>query len=144
MKAEYDKETDTLTITLRDARVKESDEIRPGVIADFGYDGGVVGFEVLQASKVVEKAGKCSSQSLITDYQQSVAVSRPISFHTNSVFPTRQAVQRLQFASYKQKEPHDETHHAALKMASISYTRPSVASVGSSIADVIANPLSAW
>ena len=58
MKAEYDKETDTLTITLRDARVKESDEIRPGVIADFGYDGGVVGFEVMQASKVVEKAGE--------------------------------------------------------------------------------------
>jgi uncharacterized protein YuzE len=28
MKAEYDKETDTLTITLRDARVKESDEMR--------------------------------------------------------------------------------------------------------------------
>ncbi len=54
MKAEYDKETDTLTITLRDARVKESDEVRPGVIADFGYDGGVVGFEVLEASKVVE------------------------------------------------------------------------------------------
>ena len=46
--------------------------------------------------------------------------------------------------SWKQKEPHDGTHHAALKMASISYTRPSVASVGSSIADVIANPLSAW
>ena len=42
------------------------------------------------------------------------------------------------------KEPHDGTHHAALKMPSISYTRPSVASVGSSIADVIANPLSAW
>jgi uncharacterized protein YuzE len=57
MKAEYDKETDTLTITLRDARVKESDEIRPGVIADFGYDDGVVGFEILQALKVVEQAG---------------------------------------------------------------------------------------
>lgn len=54
MKAEYDRETDTLTITLRDARVKESDEIRPGVIADFGFDGGVVGFEILEASKVVE------------------------------------------------------------------------------------------
>jgi len=54
MKAEYDKETDTLTITLRDAPVKESDEVRPGVIADFGYDGGVVGFEILDASKVVE------------------------------------------------------------------------------------------
>jgi uncharacterized protein YuzE len=55
MKAEYDKETDTLTITLRDVRVKESDEVRPGVIADFGYDGGVVGFEILEASKVVEQ-----------------------------------------------------------------------------------------
>ena len=55
MKAEYDRETDTLTITLRDVRVKESDEVRPGVIADSGYDGGVVGFEILDASKVVEQ-----------------------------------------------------------------------------------------
>jgi uncharacterized protein YuzE len=54
VKVEYDKETDTLTITLRDVRVKESDEVRPGVIADFGYDGGVTGFEILDASKVVE------------------------------------------------------------------------------------------
>jgi uncharacterized protein YuzE len=54
MKIIYDKETDSLTITLRDERIKESDEIRPGVIADFGYDEGVVGFEILQASKVVE------------------------------------------------------------------------------------------
>ena len=51
MKLEYDKETDTLTITLREARVKESDEVRAGVIADFGYDGEVVGFEILDASK---------------------------------------------------------------------------------------------
>ena len=55
MKIEYDKETDTLTITLRDARVKESDEVRPGIIADFGYDGGVVGFEILDASQHMEK-----------------------------------------------------------------------------------------
>ncbi|MBI3301468.1 MAG: DUF2283 domain-containing protein [Deltaproteobacteria bacterium] len=53
MKVNYDKETDSLTITLRDERIKESDEIRPGVIADFGYDGGVVRFEIMQASKVV-------------------------------------------------------------------------------------------
>ena len=58
MKAEYDKETDTLTITRASRSVMESDEIRPGVIADFGYDGGVVGFEILQASKVVEQAGE--------------------------------------------------------------------------------------
>ena len=58
MTAEYDRETDTLTITLREARVKETDEIRPGVIADFGYDGSVVGFEILRASKIVEDAGE--------------------------------------------------------------------------------------
>lgn len=58
MRIEYDKETDTLTITLREARVKESDEVRPGVIADFGYDGGIVGFELLEASKVVEQTSE--------------------------------------------------------------------------------------
>jgi len=51
----YDEETDTLTITFRDARIRESDEVRPGTIVDFGYDGGVVGIEILSASKVVEK-----------------------------------------------------------------------------------------
>ena len=55
MRVEYDQQTDTLTITLRDVRIKESDEVRPGVIADFGYDGGVVRFEVLDASKHVDK-----------------------------------------------------------------------------------------
>jgi len=55
MKVFYDKETDTLIITLRDARIRESDEVRPGVIADFGYDGGLVRLEILRASKVVEK-----------------------------------------------------------------------------------------
>ncbi len=55
MRIEYDKETDSLTISLREAQIKESDEVRPGVIADFGYDGGIVSFEVLAASKVVEQ-----------------------------------------------------------------------------------------
>ncbi|MFZ4776930.1 MAG: DUF2283 domain-containing protein [Terrimicrobiaceae bacterium] len=54
MKVEYDETTDTLTISLRDARIRESDEVRPGVIADFGEDGGIVRFEVLDASRVVE------------------------------------------------------------------------------------------
>lgn len=55
MKIAYDPETDSLTISLREERIKESDEVRPGVIADFGYDGGVVRFEILQASKVVQR-----------------------------------------------------------------------------------------
>ncbi len=53
MKIVYDRETDTMTITLREDRIRESDEIRPGVIADFGYDGQIVRFEILSASKVV-------------------------------------------------------------------------------------------
>ena len=53
MKIRYDRETDILLIALRDERIKESDEVRPGVIADFGYDGGVVRFEILDASKRV-------------------------------------------------------------------------------------------
>ena len=56
MRITYDQQTDSLTITLRDERIKESDEVRPGVIADFGYDGGVVRFEIMQASKVVQNA----------------------------------------------------------------------------------------
>lgn len=55
MKIVYDRETDTMVIQLRDERIKESDEIRPGVIADFGYDGGIVRFEILDASKHVEQ-----------------------------------------------------------------------------------------
>jgi uncharacterized protein YuzE len=55
MKIVYDRETDTLTITLRDVKIRESDEIRPGVIADFGYDDAIVRFEILSASKVVSQ-----------------------------------------------------------------------------------------
>ena len=53
MRVEYDPQTDTLAITLREARIRESGEARRGVIADFGYDGGGVRFEVLDASKAV-------------------------------------------------------------------------------------------
>ena len=56
MRITYDQLSDSLTITLRDERIQESDEVRPGVIADFGYDGGVVRFEFMQASKVVQNA----------------------------------------------------------------------------------------
>lgn len=54
MKIHYDRETDTMVIALRDERIKESDEVRPGVIADFGHDGGIVRFEILDASRHVE------------------------------------------------------------------------------------------
>jgi len=58
MKVHYDPETDTMTIRLRDERIKESDEVREGIVVDYGYDGGVVRFEVLRASKVVDKTNE--------------------------------------------------------------------------------------
>ena len=54
MKVTYDAETDSLTIVLRDAKIRESDEISPSVIADFDDAGEIVRFEILSASRVVQ------------------------------------------------------------------------------------------
>lgn len=54
MKIDYDQETDAMTITFRDASIDESDEVAPGVIADFGEDGQIVRFEILGASSLIE------------------------------------------------------------------------------------------
>ena len=50
MRLRYDQETDTLTITLSDKKIKESDESRPGVIIDYDTKGGIVSIEILDAS----------------------------------------------------------------------------------------------
>ena len=54
MKVTHDPRTDTVVICLRESEIEESDEVRPGVIADFDAAGEVVRFEVLDASRVVE------------------------------------------------------------------------------------------
>ncbi len=56
MTVTYDRETDTVTITLRDAPIRESDEIKPGVIVDLDAEGRVVGVEILDASRTVDNA----------------------------------------------------------------------------------------
>jgi uncharacterized protein YuzE len=53
VKVVYDRESDTLTITLRDGAIADSDEVRPGVIADFDAEGNVLRFELLSASRAV-------------------------------------------------------------------------------------------
>ena len=58
MKVTYDPETDTVVISLRESAIEESDEVRPGVIADFDSAGDVVRFEVLDASRVVQNPGE--------------------------------------------------------------------------------------
>jgi uncharacterized protein YuzE len=55
MKVTYDAEVDVLRILFRDAPVEESDEDKPGVILDYDKDGNIVGLEVLNASRRVEK-----------------------------------------------------------------------------------------
>lgn len=58
MKVTYDIEADAMVIAFRDERIKESDEVRPGIIADFGYDGSLVRIEILDASKTVQNASE--------------------------------------------------------------------------------------
>ena len=51
MKIIYDPETDTLNLILQESSIKESDEIREGIIIDYGEDGKVVSIEMLDASE---------------------------------------------------------------------------------------------
>jgi uncharacterized protein YuzE len=52
MRIDYDPDHDTVYIRLRETpRTAESDELEPGVIVDYGPDGEVVGFELLDAQR---------------------------------------------------------------------------------------------
>ena len=52
MRIDYDQDHDTVYIRLHEApATAESDEIEPGVIVDYGPDGQVVGFELLDAQQ---------------------------------------------------------------------------------------------
>ena len=55
MKVIYDKETDTLSIILREGRVAESDEARPGSILDYDKAGHLVSIELLDTSEQVTR-----------------------------------------------------------------------------------------
>ena len=55
MKVIYDPDSDTLDILFRDEPVAESDELREGLIIDYGKDGRIISVEVLNASKHVAK-----------------------------------------------------------------------------------------
>jgi uncharacterized protein YuzE len=58
MKVKYDKEVDILYIGFSDKKVMESDEEKQGIILDYDEQGGIVGIEILQASKKMGNPAK--------------------------------------------------------------------------------------
>jgi uncharacterized protein YuzE len=54
MKLTYDKETDTLLVILTKKVIDETEEIRPGVLADLDENGALVSLEILNASSKVD------------------------------------------------------------------------------------------
>ena len=54
MRIDYDAETDTLRIVLKDTPVRESEEERSGVILDYDATGQLVALEILDASARVD------------------------------------------------------------------------------------------
>ncbi len=51
MRLSYDHESDALYVRFADNKVKESEEVRPGVVLDFDADGKIVAIEILDASE---------------------------------------------------------------------------------------------
>ena len=62
MKAEYDRETDILTMTFSNHSIVESNEDKPGMILDYDTNGNVVSIEVLDASKKILNPEKIEMQ----------------------------------------------------------------------------------
>jgi len=55
MKVIYDKETDSLSIILRERKVAESDEVSEGLIFDYDRAGRLSSLELLDASEKVNE-----------------------------------------------------------------------------------------
>jgi len=64
MKITYDRQTDTLSVILKDdVVVAESDEDKPGVILDYDERGDLVSLEILDASRRVTDAARIEYQT---------------------------------------------------------------------------------
>jgi len=55
MRVVYDPETDTLTFILRKGFVKESDELKEGIIVDYDKKGKIISIAILSASLYISK-----------------------------------------------------------------------------------------
>lgn len=55
MNVTYDREADALYIRLREGKVMKSSDVEDCLVLDYGDDGGLVGIEVLRASKHISE-----------------------------------------------------------------------------------------
>ncbi len=60
MRIIYDPNTDIMNVIFRDDKIKESDELKEGIVVDYGFDGGVVGFEIFDARKNIAQPNMVS------------------------------------------------------------------------------------
>lgn len=56
--ASYNPEDDILRLLWSDVPIQESDEVEPGVIVDYDFDGNIIGIEVLNASAKIKQLDK--------------------------------------------------------------------------------------
>jgi uncharacterized protein YuzE len=61
MKTTYDPHSNALTVRLTDAEIRESEEVRPGIVFDYDKDGRIVGFEILDATTNLSEGFQPSS-----------------------------------------------------------------------------------
>lgn len=62
MKLTYDKESDTLLLVLTKNQIEETEEVRPGILADIDKSGALVSLEILNASRKVETLNEMISK----------------------------------------------------------------------------------
>ena len=74
MKVIYDRESDTLSIILRDGKVAESDEAREGLILDYDKAGQLISMELLDASEQIKQPQ--SVEFTLADKESSLALVR--------------------------------------------------------------------
>ena len=55
MRIIFDPETNTLNLIFREEKIAESDEIKEGIIIDYGKDGKIVSMEILDASEQISE-----------------------------------------------------------------------------------------
>jgi uncharacterized protein YuzE len=56
MKVTIDPEADALYMRLSDTKIKDTEEVKPGIILDYDDDNNLVGIEILRISKRVPSA----------------------------------------------------------------------------------------